>query len=152
LYENFLLDSNEYAAAEEHWRQLVTKVAASSGQSGEWVPWIPRHHPNGRAIERDGNPIYDGRSFRLNRAFRIIQHERSKDQLEFAAWLKAYEEEFTDLPRQELVISLSLSSESSNLAQIVLAEWMAPATTNESMQSFIDKTVPRDADEGSSQT
>ena len=142
LYPNFLDDPAEYEACEKYWQRLVTKVAAAAAQHGEWTPWIPRHYPNGTPVERDGTPICDGRSLSLNRAFRIIQHPCSEAQFALAAWVKTYEQEFTDLPQHELVINLSLSRKSSELAERLLTEWMAPATTFESMQSFVSKVVP----------
>lgn len=146
LYERFLEDEGEYQLVEKYWHDLVERAAASSGQAGEWLRWIPRTTPNGTPVERDGNPIADGRSQRLNRGFRIIQHRASEDEIEISAWLKAYEEEFTDLPRDELVINLSLSEESSRLAERLLREWMTPAVSPTEMAAFIFKALPRAKD------
>ena len=104
---------------------------------GEWQPWIPRHYADGTPFELDGNPIYDRCSQRPNRAFRIIQHRPIGNELEIVAWLKSYEEEYVDLPGDELVINLSLPLESAQLAQVLLRKWMTPTTTKEEMQSFI---------------
>ena len=77
----------------------------------------------------------------LNRGFRIIQHHPIGNDLEITAWLKKYEPEYTDLPTDELVINLSLSQESADLAGKLLSKWMNPETTADEMQSFINKKV-----------
>lgn len=82
---------------------------------------------------------YDAGSERLDRAFRIIQHSAVSDEVEIAAWLKSYEEEYTDLPRNELVINLSLSQESAQMAKALTYKWMTPDTTQSDMRSLIDE-------------
>jgi len=139
MFENFLEDVEQYAACERYWEQLAQEIAESLGQTGEWQRWIPRQTPNGTPCELDGNPIYDARSERLDRAFRIIQHSAVSDEVEIAAWLKSYEEEYIDLPRNELVINLSLSQESAQLAKALLYKWMTPDTTPSDMRSLIDE-------------
>lgn len=142
LFRNFLRDPDEYTACERYWQELVTRTAASLGQVGDWVGWIPRHYPNGKPVERDGNPISDGRSLRLNRGFRILQHEASAEQLEFAAWLKTHDDEFSDFPRDELVMNLGLSVESSEIAERLLLNWMKSTTTTTMMEALIAKVFP----------
>ncbi|HSH82302.1 MAG TPA: hypothetical protein VLA19_27560 [Herpetosiphonaceae bacterium] len=137
LFEDFLDSAEQYEACELYWEQLVRDIAESLGQTREWQRWIPRHYADGTPFERDGNPIFDGRSQELNRAFRIIQHPAVGNDLEITAWLKSYEEEYADLPADELVINLSLSEESAQLTQALLRKWMTPTTTTEEMQSFI---------------
>jgi hypothetical protein len=141
LYENFLDDRKQYKACEGFWEQLVQNIAESLGQTGEWQRWIPRQYADGTPFELDGNPIFDGRSQKLNRAFRIIQHCAAGNELEIAAWLNSYEEEYTDLPRHELVINMSLSQESAQLAEVLLRKWMTPTTTTDDMQAFITKIL-----------
>jgi hypothetical protein len=36
LFEEFLDNKEQYHACERYWEELVTKVAASLGQAGEW--------------------------------------------------------------------------------------------------------------------
>jgi len=139
MFENFLEDVEQYAACERYWEQLGQEIAESLGQTGEWQQWIPRQTPNGTPVEKDGNPIYDARSERLDRAFRIMQYRAVSDRVEIEAWLKSYEEEYTELPRNELVINLSLSQESAQLAKALLYKWMTPDTTQSDMRSFIDE-------------
>ena len=144
LFENFLNDPEEYQASERYWEDVVKSIAQSLGQEDEWNRWIPRSYPNGTPVELDGNPIIDGRSMKINRAFRIIQHEPVNDELELAAWLKSYEEEYSELPNEELVINLSLSAESAELAKKLLHRWMVPTTTVGEMQTFIRDVLPNE--------
>jgi hypothetical protein len=142
LFESFLDDPEQYRAAEQYWATLVADVANSMNQTNEWRQWIPREYADGTPMEPDGNPIFDGRSEKLNRAFRIMQHRPVGDDVEIVAWVKSYEPEYSDLPHDELVINLSLSQESANLARLLLQEWMRAETTPEYMTSFIRETLP----------
>jgi hypothetical protein len=139
LFENFLENTEEYTASEMHWKKIIDKIERSLQQEGEWKPWIPRQFANGTPIGSDGNPIFDGFSRKLNRAFRIIQHRAVDNDLEFVAWIKKYEAEFTDLPGSELVINLSLSVESSKLATELLSKWMSSKINLKEINSFIKK-------------
>jgi len=143
LFESFLDSDDQYRACERYWEKLVFDVAESLEQPGEWPRWVPREYADGTAMDRDGNPILDGRSERLNRAFTIIQHRPTGDEVEIAAWLKAYEPEYTDLPRHELVLNLSLSEESAALARKLIRKWMSPATTPDDMGEFVRNNVPQ---------
>lgn len=145
VFESFLENVDEYRACERFWSALVSGVEASLGQSGEWRPWIPRTTPNGTPIELDGDPMIDRRSDRLDRAFRVAQHRAQGDGLEIAAWLKDYGEEYAHpgLPRYELVISLSLSKESSEVALRLLVKWMSPQTAPGEMENAIEAMIPR---------
>lgn len=141
LFPNFLDSTEEYESCERYWEHLVHDIAQSIGQTGEWFRWIPRTYADGTPFELDGNPIFDGRSRKLDRAFRIIQHRAESNELEISAWLKSYEEEYEDLPRDELVINLTLSQESGRLAKALLHKWMTPKTTKDEMLSFIQESV-----------
>jgi len=144
MFEKFLEDVEQYAACERYWEQLGQEIAESLGQTSEWQQWIPRQSPNGTPYEKDGNPIYDARSERLDRAFRIIQYSPVSDEVEIAAWLKSYEEfEYRDVPGNELVINLSLSQESAQLAKALIYKWMIPDTTQSDMRSLIDELIER---------
>lgn len=137
LFENFLDCPAAYEAAERFWADLVENVTRELGQTGEWPRWIDLHYADGTRMEKDGNPIYDGRSQRLDRGFVVIQHTPVGDDVELAAWLKHYDEEFETLPRDELVINTSLSTESAALARRLLREWMTPTTTPSKMLDLI---------------
>jgi len=141
LYVDFLSSPEQYEACELYWEKLVKDIAASLGQTGEWQPWLQRYYGDGiTPMEKDGNPIFDGRSQKLNRAFRIIQQPAISDELEIVAWLN-HEEEYTELPRDEMVLNLSLSQESAALARTLLRYWMTPTTSKDEMESFIDRTI-----------
>lgn len=142
LFHNFLDDTEEYHACERYWEHLIDDIEQSLGQNKEWSRWIPRSYADGTSFELDGNPIIDGRSEKLDRAFRIIQHSSVSDEIEISAWLKNYEEEYTDLPRDELVINLSLTQESARLACDLLRMWMTPTTTIDEMQLYIHENIP----------
>lgn len=142
LFESFLEDPEQYRGAEQYWEALVSDVAESLNQANEWHRWISREYADGTPMEPDGNPIFDGRSDRLNRAFRIMQHQPIGDDAEIAAWVKSYEPDYPDLPRDELIINLSLSQESADLVRLLLQKWMRVETTPEDMTRFIHETLP----------
>jgi hypothetical protein len=148
LFESFLDSEDQYRACERYWERLVCDIAASLGQVGEWPRWMPRQYADGTAMELDGNPIFDGRSKRLERAFTIIQHRAMGDEVEIAGWLKTYEPEYSDLPRHELVLNLSLSEESAALARKLIWKWMSPATTADEMVEFVRNNVPQSEQPG----
>jgi hypothetical protein len=139
LFKDFLEDIQVYKSCEQFWDQLIERIANSMGQAGMWHSWIPRQYADGKSIELDGNPICDGRSEQLGRAYRIIQHPAVSDQIEISAWTKIYDSEYAELPRDELVINLSLSDESARLAEKLLCKWMMPGTTRTDMEAFIAK-------------
>jgi len=141
LYENFLDDPETYQACVRFWENLANSLMNDLGQAGKWYHWIPHAYAHGEPIDMDGNPIFDGRSEELDRAFRIIQHRAIGDEVEIAAWLKAYEEEYADLPQHELVLNLSLSEESARVAGDLLCKWMTPETTPDDMEAFIAKRL-----------
>ena len=138
LHEHFLEDPDEYRASENYWANLARNIARDL-QVEEWRPWIPRSYADGTPFERDGNPIFDARSEKLGRAYKIIQHAPTSSEVEIAAWLKHYPEEYVDLPRDELVINLGLSEESAAKAEELLRKWMVPQTTVQEMQELLDR-------------
>jgi hypothetical protein len=144
LFETFLEDPEQYRAAEQYWEALVADVAESMNQANEWRQWFPRGYADGRPFppELRGNPISDGRSDALNRGFKIIQMRPVSQDVEIAAWVSSYAPEDTDLPRHELVINLTLTQESADLARLLLQKWMDPETTPEDMETFIAETLP----------
>jgi hypothetical protein len=91
LLSDFLENPDSYEAAVAFWDRLVTDVERALGQDDEWGPWIPKHYGDGTPMEKDGNPIFDGYSQALGRAFRIIQHPPRFDSLEIAAYIKTYD-------------------------------------------------------------
>jgi hypothetical protein len=139
IFVDFLDSADSYEACQKYWGRVIREVEASLGQSGEWQRWISPFYADGKTpMELEDTPIADGRSQRLNRAFRIMQHRPvDVDELEIAAWVKRYEPEYTALPESELVINLSLSDESAETARRLLYKWMTPATTADTMKVFL---------------
>ena len=143
LFESFLENPEQYRAAERYWEALVADVAESMNQANEWHQWISREYANGTPMELDGNPICDGRSDALDRAFRIIQVEEPfGGDVEISAWVESNEPEYPDLPGDELIIHLILSQESAVLARLLLQTWMRAETSPEEMTSFISEVLP----------
>jgi hypothetical protein len=140
LFESFLEDPEQYRAVEQYWEALVADIAESMNQANEWHRWMPIRYADGIPLEEPGNPISDGRSDALNRAFRIIQLGPPGDDVEIAAWVTSYKPEDTALPRHELVINLGLTQESADLARLLLQKWMRRETTAEDMKNFIYET------------
>jgi hypothetical protein len=144
LFVDFLDNVVSYRSCESIWEKMFEDLATSMNQGSEWRRWIPRSFANGTPMELDGNPIFDARSDRLGKAFRIMQHEPTGEAMELAAWIKSYEAEFTVLPRSELFLNLSLSDESLEAATKMLKKWMSPDTTLEEMQTYIAEHYPAD--------
>jgi hypothetical protein len=136
LFENFLDGPDSYAACERYWERIIREIEESLEQPHEWRRWIPRYNTPWTSAEADGDVIIDGRSERLNRAFRVLQHRQVGDELGIAAWL-TYEKEYVEMPREELVINLCLSAESEEIAKKLLTDWMSPSTTFDQMAQII---------------
>jgi hypothetical protein len=145
LFESFLEDPEQYRAVQRYWEALVADVAASMNQENEWRRWIPQEYTSGIPLQEPGNPIFDGRSNRLDRAFRVIQQGPPSDDVEIAAWITSYPED-TDLPRYELVINLGLTLEAADLARLLLQKWMRAETTPEEMENFSYEILPPPAE------
>ena len=144
-FERFLDDPVVYEACEGFWRQRTASIAHSVDSAVDWRSWIPRVYTDGTPIGHDGNPIWDGRSDELGRAYRIIQDRGEGNGLEIGAWLKSYEEQDTELPRHELFIYLCLSEESASIADALLRKWMTRTTTVEDMMAFIAEAISLDS-------
>ena len=139
LFGDFLENKEQYEACEVYWIQLIEEIAQSLGQAGEWQQWMSRTYGDGiTPLERDGNPIADARSQKLDRALRIIQDRVTDDEFEIGGWVTT-EKEFLDvLPKDEMVIWLTLSEESAEAAKQLLEKWMTPETTPAEMKTFMD--------------
>jgi hypothetical protein len=142
LFERFLDDPAVYFDCVQFWRELANKVACWVEGPTDWHSWIPRSYADGTPMDLDGNPIWDGRSHQLDRAYRIIQDIGEGDEIEIAAWVTSYDQEYEEMPRHELVIHLSLSKESADLAEALLRKWMTPTTTPDVMREVISKLIP----------
>ena len=137
LFADFLDNAQSYEACRNYWNGLVQDVAESLGQGGDWESWISPYYADGKTLMAlEDNPIADRRSQSRKRAFRVLQHPPLDDELELVAWLTPYEEEYPDIP-EELVLNMSLSDVSADLARTLLRKWMSPETTFAAMKAFI---------------
>ena len=143
-YEDMFVNPETFRAAIHYWERLTTAIADSLGQAGQWYEWIPRTYADGkRPFELEDQQVWDGRSDRLDRAYRIYQGPPVGDRPPgLAAWLNQYEEEYEEMPRAMLTINLVLSEETVRLAEKLLRKWMTPETTAEEMQAFINEHAP----------
>jgi len=142
-YEDLHVNPETLRAARQYWERLTTAIADSLGQAGQWHRWIPQTYVDGRPFELEDQDTWDGRSERLDRAYRIHQGPSVKGRPPgLAAWVKQYEEEYEELPRAELTISLVLSEETARLAEKLLRKWMTPETTIEEMKVFLKEHAP----------
>jgi len=136
MFENFLDSAEAYEVCEQYWERLVRELEESLNQTNEWKRWLLRHYPDGTPVEMDGNPIYDARSRKINRAFRVLQHRPVSENLEIVAWLKTYDDESPEFPSAEMVINLSLSEESEHMARELLPKITTTSSANKDC-SFI---------------
>jgi hypothetical protein len=146
LFGDFLENETSYRASEKYWSDLLREIEQVLGQVREWESWIPRHYADGTTpIETPGNPICEARSQKFDRAFRLIQHAPTDDDLDVSAWIKRYPEDEgydrTVFPADELFVALSLSEESVQIARDLLTKWMTPGTTVEDMDVFIRERI-----------
>lgn len=131
LFPDFLEKEASYEACVRFWLDLITEVEQSLGQSGEWPSWIPRTYTDGgKPMDLDGNPIIDGFSQSIGRAYRVIQQPPEGDA---RGWLGAFVErrddpiyEGTGFPPVELTIALTLTDETAEVARALLRTWMDP--------------------------
>lgn len=141
MFPGFLDDETAYSASVSFWERLVRRAERESGQESEWTRWIPTPFADRvTPIDTPGNPILDGFSRRLDRAFRIVQLPPTTTEVEFEAWIKSYREDRSDrsaLPAEELVMVLSLSEESATLVKSLLVAWMDPDVTVDDIEARI---------------
>ena len=151
-YDDLFTNPETLKAARQYWDRLTTSIADSLGQAGQWQQWIAETYADGKTpFELEDQDTWGGRSDRLDRAYRIHQGPSVRDRPpRLAAWVKQYEEEYEELPRAELTISLVLTEETARLAEKLLRKWMTPETTIEEMKAFIEEHAPerRSSDPG----
>jgi len=121
LYKTFLVDADEYKAAEARWRQLWDRLVSTEKREADWeVRWFVPAFANGTPM-RDGNPIFTAVSPGLRRGVRIIQHEPTTDQVELDYWLDTFQ---SDEPISELVISCALSDQAEEKPAELIRSWI----------------------------
>lgn len=140
LFQYFLVNSDEYEAAEQFWNSMFEETIQSAGQAGTWRSWRPRHYVNGTPFERDGNPIFDALSTQLGRAVQVVQWPPEGDGIAITAWLSeltAPDEHDHDQTVLELTINLSLSEDSAAIARTLMSNWVDPSVTRFEMNQRI---------------
>ena len=150
LFPTFLDNVDEYRACEAFWARLVERAAQASGTGLAWVSWIPKTYANGTPFPLDGNPICDGRSAELSRAFRIIQWAPSSDEEWIIGCVDSYPLEFDELPRAELILSLVLTTATADLAEECLTLWMRRETSVGGIKAFIEDRLSKPRNQGDS--
>jgi hypothetical protein len=79
-----ILDDQAWDEAQRYWRAEVQHLAAEAGQADERSSWEPTTYADGVGpIERKFRSVCEGRSYKLDRGFRILQSKR-----DIAAWVK----------------------------------------------------------------
>lgn len=140
LFADFLEDERAYRAAELFWHELQKDIVAAGGSPTDWHRYQPLYFGDGKTLMTPGNPIWDGRSDALARAFRIIQHAPVSDVPEITAWIQRYEDEVFaggPFPEIELVIALALSQETAAVTREILESWMSERSTVPDTEALI---------------
>ena len=139
LFPKFLDDPSEYQRAQVHWERLVDQAAKEAGQQGEWRPWMVKSFADGTPLPLDGNPIFEAKSSRLNRAVRIVQSPPESDEPVIVAYLDRVGGEGPENTptTDELVITLALSEETKSIAERLIRLWTNARTTRDQMAGTI---------------
>lgn len=139
LFADFLDSSAAFEACRSHWALIIDAVAQSSGQGGQWKPWISDYYADGKTpIALEDRPIISGFNSRTGRAFRIMQAPPDGiEEVAFRAWVVGHDDDVVGMPREELFISLILTKESQAFAQDLLREWMNSGTSAETIRELI---------------
>lgn len=146
LWPDFLKDVSRYEQCESDWSEIIAELASSAGSAEYWEQ--SRKGVAGDGITRlplTGNPIAHAQSVRLNRSLRVLQHQTFGDAIDFSWWTE--EEKDSDFigrgPQFELVISLSPSEESLELAKALLAKWLSPELDVSTFEDFARAEVQK---------
>jgi hypothetical protein len=144
------LDGDAWDDGQRYWREEVERLAAELGQAGEWPSWEPMTYGDGvTPMPRRYRSLCEGRSYRLDRSFQILQ-QKSEAGPVIAAWVNDHEhdelwveDDSPRLPKTMLVINLSRSAETDEVARTLLRKWMSQETTAADMMAFIHSTLAR---------
>jgi hypothetical protein len=122
LYANFLHDPEEYAQAQEFWKEQWQELISGLGEDHHWVI-----HSGGTFFAdgtpcRDGNPIFSAVSLVRGLGIRIIQVEPNDNPREFGFWTDKLGED--DQALSELVIACVLTRETTAHAKNLITDWV----------------------------
>lgn len=140
LYPNFVHDEAELLRCEQYWVEVVRHACEKLGQSDDhWRSWMARFTGDGTPVYRldpEAYAMIERRSRDGSRGFRVQHHAPRGNFGTIAAWLDRCLPGSAG-PEQELVISLSLTPATAELANRLLLKWMDPATTWDRMSQII---------------
>ena len=136
-FPNFLEDVRDYELLTTFWTQLLHQLPIE----GDW-------HPLYQNPSRDGNPIFSAWLPRQGKLLRIIQFlPEPGDQL-CAAWLDDWQgdwpeglptpDNLAEQPVPELVIELSATEETLQLARTLIFLWLVVDLPKEEMERLIN--------------
>ena len=135
LFADYESDDRTFKACVEFWSEMIKAISQRIEGGREWERWIPLTYGDRATLFEDrGNPIFDGRSDDLGRAFRIIQHPRVPQE-EFSAWIKPHD--WKGFPRKELFIDLCLTTDTAELARHLLEAWLDPKKTPDEVEKLV---------------
>lgn len=136
LFENFLTNKSVYTLNEVYWRNLANKLLPE--ECIESTNIYNNTYANGKKIY-DGNPIFSAR-LKGNRTLRIIQEEPESDVADINAWV-----EHDPAEKQELVVSLELSTITRDIVKDLLQRWAKQETTPDSMENYLEEKLSPDS-------
>ena len=142
LYKDFLKNKKEYKNAESYWEKLFQEIFSQTNiESKKRL----NYSFNNAEEFLDGNPITDRYFANNKKAIRIIQEEITTNSIKIDAWIKKIEIE-EDIEILELVISLELSEESTEIVKRLIDEWIIKDLNKEKMEAFIENEVYQKVD------
>ena len=142
LYKDFLKNKKEYKNAELYWEKLFQEIFSQTNiESKKRL----NYSFNNEEEFLDGNPITDRYFANNKKAIRIIQEEITTNSIKIDAWIKKIEIE-EDIEILELVISLELSEESTEIVKRLIDEWIIKDLNKEKMEAFIENDVYQKVD------
>ncbi len=142
LYKDFLHDKKIYKLNEGFWtkklKRMVKDVCTTGSASKGFQKWLKTSFSNNEKFY-DANPIFNALCETQNKAIRIIQEEPEVDNIEISAWIDHSAVGHRKI--SELVISLELSREASNVAEDLIRYWLLETTDNVKMNKLIDNKL-----------
>jgi len=137
LFPRFLVDPQEYAAAQASWQSLCDDILARHGQAGRWHPWLNTAYADGTPAH-DGNPIFHLLKDDRSKAFRVIQAAPSSAHVDLGAWVTDLADWFDDCPTAaELVVHCKLTAATARAAASLFEAWVQEHTTPGAMKALI---------------
>ncbi len=128
-FDNFENDAEQFQNLKLYWFYLFQSVVNDEN----WKEWFP--------AQKDGNPILDVVNINVERAVRIIHHNRSQKRklYIFQPWLDIQESKITGLENDvlELVFSAEIFEESEKFAKQFLKKFCIELAAENEMENMI---------------